>query len=250
MGKPLNFSYISHQSLLGRALRWPFQFIPGETILPILQGRLRGARWIVGSLNHGAWLGSYELKKRELFEKTVRPGFVVFDIGAHVGYYTLLASRLVGAEGTVIAFEPLPRNLRYLKQHLEMNKASNVRLIEAAVTRSTGTARFEQRPSHAMGGLSMQGDLTVATVSIDELCAKAGIPRPDVIKMDIEGGEADALLGMRAVLEQSKPTIFLATHGPEVHQRCLEFLGSLGYALTPVNGPSLEESDEVFCTPG
>ena len=71
----------------------------------ILQGKLRGKKWIVGSGNHAYWLGSHEYKKRILFEKVIRQGSIVFDIGAHVGFYTLLASVLVGTKGKVFAFD-------------------------------------------------------------------------------------------------------------------------------------------------
>ena len=97
----MNFSGISNKKLLGKLLRFPFRFIPTDMRMPILQGRLKGKKWIVGSSNHGCWLGSYEYEKRLVFEKTVTKGSIVFDIGAHVGFYTLLASVLVGPGGRV-----------------------------------------------------------------------------------------------------------------------------------------------------
>ena len=69
-----------------------------------MQGKIRGKKWVVGSGNHGYWLGWYEYDKRILFEKTVTKQSIVFDIGAHVGFYTLLASELVGPGGKVYAF--------------------------------------------------------------------------------------------------------------------------------------------------
>src|SRR5512139_3781902 len=98
----MNFSGISNHSVVGKALRFPLRLIPDDATLPILQGRLRGKRWISGSCNHGCWLGSYEYHKRVLFERTITPGSVVFDLGAHVGFYTLLASVLVGHAGRVV----------------------------------------------------------------------------------------------------------------------------------------------------
>lgn len=118
----MNLSGIPRRSVLGRVLRAPLRLIPPGTVLPVLQGRLRGARWIVGAGTHGCWLGSYEYGKRRLFERLVRPGQVVWDVGANAGFYTLLASRLVGSTGSVVAIEPLPRNLSYLRRHLELNR--------------------------------------------------------------------------------------------------------------------------------
>ncbi len=75
----------------------------------VVQGPLRGKRWIAGSSNHGCWLGSYELAKQRKVIELVRPGMVCWDVGAHVGFYTLLFAELVGPLGRVFAFEPLPR---------------------------------------------------------------------------------------------------------------------------------------------
>ncbi len=59
--------------------------------MPIMQGRLRGTKWIVGAGEHGYWLGSYEMNKRLAFEREIAPGTVMYDIGANVGYFSLLA---------------------------------------------------------------------------------------------------------------------------------------------------------------
>ena len=77
-----NFSGISNRTILGKILRVPLHLIPKEMTVPILQGPLRGKLWIAGSSNHGCWLGSYEYEKQKVFIKRVKPGDVVFDIGA------------------------------------------------------------------------------------------------------------------------------------------------------------------------
>ena len=82
----MNFSSISDRSLLGKALRAPLKFIPTELVVPILQGRLKGKKWVNGSSNHGCWLGSYELGKQLIFSATIKEGSVVFDLGANVGF--------------------------------------------------------------------------------------------------------------------------------------------------------------------
>ena len=92
----MNFSAISNETLLGRMLRLPFRLIPTNAQMRILQGHLRGKKWIAGSGNHGYWLGSYEYQKQRIFSEEIRPGDVVYDLGANVGFYSLLASFLVG----------------------------------------------------------------------------------------------------------------------------------------------------------
>jgi len=153
----LNFSGISDKTAFGKALRFPLRILPQDARVVILQGKLKGYRWISGSSNHGCWLGSYECGKRKAFERVVERGTVVFDIGAHVGFYTLLAAALVGPQGTVIAFEPLPRNLRYLRSHIALNRVANVSVVEAAVADTGGTACFEEGSGHSVGHIGVEG---------------------------------------------------------------------------------------------
>jgi len=242
----MNFSGVSDQTLVGRLLRLPLALIPSRTTLPILQGRLRGMKWIVGFSNHGCWLGSYEYHKRKAFEESVAQGGVVFDIGANAGFYTLLASVLVGPQGRVFAFEPDPRNLRYLKEHLRINGIKNVSVIEAAVADCAGVAHFDAGPNLSTGRLAADGCLTVRTVSLDEMMRRGELPPPDCMKIDVEGGEMLVLTGARVLLGNRRPILFLATHGPGLHHQCCELLASFGYHLRPIGPNSLEQSDEVF----
>ena len=95
----LKISKIPINSSIGKLLRFLLNLIPRDYEVPILQGKLKGQKWIVGSSNHGCWLGSYEYEKRLRFEGEVQKDSVVYDIGANVGFYTLLASKLVGGNG-------------------------------------------------------------------------------------------------------------------------------------------------------
>jgi FkbM family methyltransferase len=242
----MNFSGISNQLLFGKLLRFPLQFIPANLQIPILQGRLRGKRWIVGSSQHGCWLGSYEYDKQRLLEQVIQPGSVVFDLGAHVGFHTLLASVLVGSSGKVFAFEPMPKNLRYLKEHLRLNQIANVTVIEAAVSDRNGTALFELHDSSFQGRLSSQGGLEVQMIGLDELIASGKIPAPDFIKMDVEGAELSVFSGAKQLLAEKHPTIALATHGDEIQKQCRQFLTALGYQLQPLGTKDIEETDELL----
>lgn len=172
----MNFSGIPKSSILGRILRLPLRALPKELRVSILQGPLRGKRWIVGASTHGCWLGSYEYANQRLFSKTIRPGSVVYDVGAHVGFYTLLAATLVGPQGHVVAFEPVPRNIGYLREHLKLNGITNVTVVEAAAGAGEGSAWFDEGPTSSMGHLSATGGLRVHTVRIDEMVAAGKIP--------------------------------------------------------------------------
>jgi FkbM family methyltransferase len=240
-------------SAFGKMVRLPLRLVPPNTEIPILAGPMRGLKWISDSSNATCWMGVYESAKQQDFAKIVKPGDVVFDLGANVGFYTLLASRLVGKAGRVFAFEPSPRNLWYLRRHLQLNAIKNCEVSTAAVSSQQGIARFEISAlpvtGHITNEISSAG-YEVETVSLDGLLGEGLVPEPNVIKCDIEGGEFAALLGARTTLLKCKPVILLATHGPEVHQRSCELLKELGYRLRSL-APSqdLRTTDEVVAEP-
>ncbi|MEZ4731745.1 MAG: FkbM family methyltransferase [Caldilineaceae bacterium] len=203
----------------------------------------------MGSHTNGCWLGSYEFDKQQLFSGMISTGNTVFDIGAHVGFYTLLSSVLVGEVGHVFAFEPLPRNLHYLHRHITLNKMNNVTVIPAAVADRSGHTLFQQVDSSAQGHFSITGNLKVAVVALDEQVSTGQLPKPDVIKMDVEGAEAAVLRGARQTLQQYRPIIFLATHGAAIREECFALLQELNYSLTPIDERPLAATDEILAVP-
>jgi len=218
---------LSSRKFLGRLLRYPLRFIPSSTAIPILSGRLRGMWWIPGSAIHRCWMGFYELQKQQLISKEVQGGTVFYDVGANVGFYSLLASILVGP-GEVFAFEPVPKNVAYLKKHLELNRVKNVKVFEVAVSDNAGTMRFQTEPTGFKGHLSSEG-IPVSVTTLDTLVVDKEILPPKYIKMDIEGAELLALRGAETTIREFHPTIFLATHGHNVGRLCRELLESWGY---------------------
>ena len=185
----MNFSSVSDKKIIGKLLRFPLKLIPPKTVIPILQGGLRGKKWVVGSSNHGCWLGSYEYNKQKEFVRYVREGDIVFDVGAHAGFYTLLASTLVGQKGKVFAFEPLPSNLYNLRRHLTLNKTSNVEVVDSAVTQKDGRVHFrDDGAGSSTSAVIQDGGIEVKSISLDSFCQERNCV-PNLIKMDIEGGE-------------------------------------------------------------
>jgi FkbM family methyltransferase len=216
--------------------------------MPILQSRARGLQWIVEASDHGCWLGSYEYEKRVRFEQAVKPGHTVYDIGANVGFYTLLASRLTWPGGRVIAFEPWGPNLAFLRRHVEMNRLANVTVMSAAVGERPGTLRFAPGIAGSLGHLSASGTIEVPVVGIDAFVAAGTAPPPDVIKMDIEGGEVDALRGAANVLATAKPVLFLATHSDVLHHACVQIVRGAGYDIESLSGGA-DRAGELIATP-
>ena len=230
-------------------VRLPFYLVPRGSVVPILWGPLRGMRWINGSSILSCWLGVYEGAKQACFAGHVAPGAVVFDIGANVGFYTLLASKLVGPAGKVVAFEPVPSNVAYLRRHLALNAVDNVEVVEAAVSDLEGEVAFQEGASNSVGRIAEGGNLTIPSVTIDALIESGRLPPPTVIKMDVEGAEYRALMGAKRSLIQHRPILFLATHNPEVHAQCCELMRSCGYEMQPIDGRPLASSQEILETP-
>jgi len=242
----MNYSKINYQSFFGKLLRLPLRLIPKTMVLPILQGRLRGKKWIVGAGEHGYWLGSYEMNKRQAFEREIKPGAVVFDIGANVGFFSLLAAVLAGTEGKVYAFEPLPRNVSFLRKHAALNQLDTIEVFEAAASDHSGEATFDLGASTAMGHLADTGELKVQMVCLDEMLSEGKISPPDYIKVDVEGAEYLALSGAVKLLAEYHPILFLDTHNREAHQATIRLLKDFGYHFEVLDGKPIAETRELI----
>jgi FkbM family methyltransferase len=241
----MNCSAFSGDKVLGKIARFPLALVPRTLVVPIPLGRLQGKRWIAGSSIHRCWLGLYEYEKQQVIAREVRRDSIFYDIGANVGFYSLLASSLV-QRGKVYAFEPVPRNLDFLRKHLTLNHAANVEVLALAVSDRDGTAAFRIEETGFQGHLSMEGDITVPTATLDSLVNEGRILPPDYIKMDIEGAELMALRGAVEIFERYRPVLFLATHGREVHKECCRLLDSWGYEYRSFQEPGYSgELDEV-----
>ena len=162
----------------------------------------------------------YERDTALLFKKITKPGMVVVDIGAHIGYFTRIFARLTGAHGHIYAFEADPENFDLLRK----NTASlpQVKLFQLAVSDRVGSIDFYHSEDKTGCHSTIPADfrqkkLTVAAVDLDSLLAQEGVPRVDILKMDIEGGEALAIQGMKQVLT-ANPHIALVT---EFNPECL-----------------------------
>ena len=240
----IDFSGIRCSSLLGRALRLALRLIPDGGVVRVVQGPLRGKRWIAGSSNHGCWLGSYEAAKQRKAIELVRPGMVCWDVGANVGFYTLLFAELVGPQGKVFAFEPFPRNVDLLRRHVEINGYRNVRIFPCALADFDGEASFDPGPNPSMGRITSGGPVRVPCARADTLLATGEVEAPDVIRIDVEGAEAAVFRGARQIMERH-PLILLATHGAQVQLECLGLLAAPGYEMRGLDGSPGELTNEI-----
>ena len=242
----LNLSAIPPDSLLGKTLRSPLRLVPKEARVRVLTGPMRGKRWIAGSSHVGCWLGTAELLKVRRVASILKPGMKCIDVGANVGYYTLIISVLVGPKGKVYAFEPLPKNLDYLERHIAMNRCSNVEIFDAALSDFEGEASFAEGATRSMGHLDPGGTLKVRCTRLDTMLAEGAVTAPDFVKIDAEGEEVKVLEGAREMLRASRPPIFLSTHSHDLHTACCGFLTGLGYTLEPLDEQPIENSREML----
>lgn len=152
----------------------------------------------------------WERSERMLVTRLVQPGMVCVDAGANVGDYTLLMSRLVGETGTVFAFEPAPGTFQRLFDRCALHDAFNVRLIERALWYRSETLALCQFPEESQSvwaslgrpemGVPIAGKVEVRAVSLDEWFCGGEPWVIHYLKLDVEGAEADALLGAAELL--------------------------------------------------
>jgi FkbM family methyltransferase len=153
----------------------------------------------------------FELELAHL-DRFISPGSVAVDAGANCGIYTVVAARLVGDTGKVIAFEPGERTAPVLEHNIELNGLSNVRLYRDALADRDGKARLYHHEGPVArsiaAGDSRQDEFDeVSTITLDSVAQREGIPRIDFLKLDIEGAEELALRGAELVLSKSHPVV-------------------------------------------
>jgi len=186
------------------------------------------------------WLGTYEPDLQRAIQELVQSGQTAYDVGANVGYVTLLLARQVGRQGAVIAFEPFPANVERLKQNLSAHAdLARMEVVAAAVVEAAQTVSFLVGASDDTGRVvasaaeapSPGNLLAVRGVALDELVFEQGYPPPQVVKIDIEGGEVAALRGMRRLLHQVRPLVLLETHTQACTEAAWQLLTQAGYRL-------------------
>lgn len=213
--------------------------------LPILRGAGRGLRVRVGDSALTRTLWRSEPQVEDALLALLHPGDVVYDIGANIGWYSLLAARAVGDSGKVVAFEPSLSNAFMLQENVATNSLANVTVIPAAVTDEDGWATFFDHGS-LMGRLSRDAadvqashirSSVVPVLALDSWIAAADQPPPTVLKIDVEGAEVGVLRGMTETLQSGRPTLIIELH--DTRAEVAEALDGVGYQYTPLESEAL-----------
>jgi FkbM family methyltransferase len=193
------------KAAVGVLARWKRVRFPART----LGGDEWVYRWRLDFL-----LGRYESGTRIWCERLLRPGMIALDIGAHIGYYTRLLARRVQEKGRVLAFEPCYENYVVLQYNVPPVRFKNVWIFDKAVSSRNGQALLFISPGHSnhsliAGYTEAQGQVEVETVALDSFLPRYGILQVDFVKIDVEGGEVQALEGMRQTVRRSLPGLHM-----------------------------------------
>ena len=216
------------------------------TEISIAAGAARGMRMVLNmQAEKDYWLGTYETELQEAAARLVNEGDVIYDIGANIGFVALVCASLCGEKGRVFAFEALPANIKRLKENISANHlGSRVTAVHAAVVDKSGPVTFLTHTSGAMGKAEgsagrdekYSNSITVPGIGLDAYINDHNLPAPDLIKMDIEGGEGPALEGMQSLLEKKTPILLIELHGEEAARQVWTILTAAGYEIQRMGG--------------
>ena len=205
-------------------------------------GRLAG-RGFFCSLRHQRSLKAFFFlqQKEAVLVQYLKPGSVFFDVGGHIGYFSLIAATLVRPKGFVAAFEPSPLNAVQFRQNLEANPdlASLIQLTETAVADQVGVASFDRGGNSYIGHLvadSSPTGVNVNTTTLDAFAASRGLS-PDFVKIDAEGAESRIFRGMTQILGRARPVILVEIHDRSSYEDFLAVLEQHSYVSRRLDGP-------------
>jgi FkbM family methyltransferase len=203
-------------------LEWPIRL--AAISLGTLSGfrfprRAIGGWWWIWKYRFEMLVGWYEYPTALWVRRLLRPGNVAVDVGAHIGYFSCILSRLVGSSGKVFAFEPSPENFPLLVHNLSQRRALNTIPVQAAVSDEPGQPLLYVSPGHSNHSLfpgytKSEGALPVDAVSLDQYLNSVGIDHLDLIKIDAEGAEPRILAGMKSILSANSQIVLIIEINP------------------------------------
>jgi len=192
----------------------------------------------------GMWLGEHEPEVQSAISSAIQPGWVVYDVGSYIGTVALGTARLVGLSGCVVAFDGDPVNVERLREHAIANQLQDIlQVVHAAVWSSGANKTISFRCGKTMrsqGGVESgesrpilgTGDLIdVPVVSLDEFVA-SGARAPDLIKIDVEGGETEVLRGGANLFATKRPLIIAEIHTTQARDEIRLWLPSHAYSAS------------------
>lgn len=189
--------------------------------------------------------GIHEPLTTKMLINTIKRGWTIIDVGSNLGYYALLEAKLVGEKGKVIAIEPMPKNFQYLKHNVILNKANNVILLNCAISdKEKGVTMIQSSYSNwcrviddrALEVLKNESChiVSVPAIKIDSVVKRFGLKDVNLIRMDIEGHEYNAVRSARETIKNHHPDLLIEIHTKylkELTKRLLGLLRREGYGI-------------------
>jgi FkbM family methyltransferase len=194
----------------------------------------------------------YESANFSFLKSCIGKNAVVFDIGAHIGLFSIIAAKTIGINGKVFAFEPAPATTKVLSQTIAINHLENVVIpVNAAIGKEKGTITFFVSNTEADNSNSLVSykkdrklnGIEVELNTIDNFVVEKKLTKIDFIKIDVEGAEYDTLLGGKNVFLNSRPACILAIHPEPIEKKgdkledIYDFLLQINYHITYQNKP-------------
>ena len=214
----------------------------GYTDLKVLSGPAKGAKLRLDIRKEGSyWLGNYDrwIFDAIPFNKIIKPGFIIWDCGAYVGYYTAAFRKIIGDKGLIHVFEASNNNYERLKFLPKLNNWDNVKILNMAVGPEHTTLQFVNNLGGANGPYNLSktyaqsiNELDIEIIrscGVDELVYELGIEAPDFIKFDLETGEEFALHNGGKVFREKRPLVLLELHGEKAKEAAGLFFEKYNY---------------------
>ena len=198
-------------------------------------------------------LGLYEPQVTQALKRYLRAGARCMDVGAHLGYTTILMAHLVGPRGSLVAFEPFPKTFRLLEENVRLNELTNIRLEPLAASDQDGSvslvfeANQQLASTPSVSGYAVEqekGNIEVRCVSLDSYVARTGWT-PELVKIDVEGAELAVLRGATHTIRNARPIFIVEVHGwgtPESIE-VIRFLQEARYVVSTLG----IRDREAFC---
>ncbi len=225
--------------VVGPCLSWASRrLVPRDSLtwVQVQRGPARGL-WLRLNPRTGRsyFEGGSEPQVQNALQQYLRPGMIFYDIGANIGFFSLLAARIVGKDGRVIAFEADPEIAARLREHVIRNDFRAIFVEEKAVWSEPGTVFFARTdpatsPDRGLGHVVETGaedTIQVNAVSLDEYVQT--VPAPDFVKCDVEGAEVEVFRGAESLLTEKRPGILCEMHGDANRRLLLEAFARFGY---------------------
>jgi UDP-N-acetylglucosamine--N-acetylmuramyl-(pentapeptide) pyrophosphoryl-undecaprenol N-acetylglucosamine transferase len=238
-----------HRSPAARRLLDPLVRRARSVETEIREGPARGLRFDPAGSAAQFSLGTAEPEVQAALAELLSPGDVLWDVGANVGFFTLIGARAVGERGRVFAFEPVPELAAAARRNAELNGFRNVEVVERAAAAEAGRAEFVLSQEPGWGRLAAVGapkeaqrTIAVETAALDELVERGELAPPAVVKIDVEGAEVDAIAGMRETLRRHRPLVLCELHG--TNREFAAAMRELGYEPAPLTGDGPIEDAE------